>query len=827
MSVSYDRCQQFFEDHDDAACFISPDLRVTHANPAFACRFNVPADELVGMDYQELIPPEVSDRILIALSELTPDCPTCTLQLEMSKNGGFRVTEFRARAVFDTQGSLVEYLSFGRQLTEHIVTQRELERKNRFLDMIMEFLPVSIAIRDAKTRQFVLVNRTAGTEMTANGYIGKTFFELMPEAKARELTALDDQVVNDPSTTTSDEFFVDKADGRRRIHQRLRAVPGPGGEAEFILTHIEDVTDRWRILEELEASATSLRRSQAMARIGSWRWQLGSKTVEWSDQMYALWDQDPTVFTPRSHSIFRQIDEQDLSNVRSTIKMAIRSGEPGDVTFKLNRHDAKPTDIHLAIEVDRDDKSWALFGTCQDVTDRIEAEERIRQLACQDALTGLPNRFLFSDRLDIALSHASRGASKLAVHCLDLNDFKGVNDTLGHAVGDDLLCQVANRLTKLLRSSDTVARLGGDEFAIIQAPIKSPDEAVKFAELVIATLSVPYSVDGQDVLTSTSIGISLCPDNGTEAGQLLRFADTALYQAKTHGRGGLCFFSPEMQKRLQYRKKMELDLRGALDAKQFEIHYQPQYCLQSGIMVGGEALLRWTHPTRGVVPPDQFIPIAEDTGQILLLGRYVLLEACTEARRWLDAGAENLRVAVNLSPAQFMYQDLIDTVDWALDQANLPAECLELEITESMLMHDRVSTATTLRKMRDLGISLALDDFGTGYSSLSYLKRFPLDKIKIDRSFVTDLPNDPDAAALVETILNLSRSMGLRVVAEGVETEPQRRFLVDHCCHEAQGYLFSKPLPVTKFRKLLAAATDYGSHDVLADRRIGHQRLLS
>lgn len=393
----------------------------------------------------------------------------------------------------------------------------------------------------------------------------------------------------------------------------------------------------------------------------------------------------------------------------------------------------------------------------------------------------------------------------MAIHCLDLNDFKGVNDTLGHAVGDELLSQVAQRLTAPLRSSDTVARLGGDEFAIIQAPVQVEEEASLLAERVIEILGAAYRIDDHDIFTSTSIGIALSPTNGRNPEKLLRFADTALYQAKDQGRGSYRFFSPEMQERLHHRKRLEHDLRDAVDAGQFSLHFQPQYCLRSERLLGAETLLRWNHPELGWIPPDEFIPIAEEIGQILAIGRYVLREACREARRWIDVGATDFRVAVNLSPAQFAYQNLLETVRWALADANLPSHYLELEITETILMRDRETTINTLLGLSNLGISLALDDFGTGYSSLSYPRRFRIDKIKIDRSFIADVPTNADGVTLVQTILKLGHSLGLRVTAEGIESKTQYDFLVQQGCVEAQGFLLSKPLPGRAFFELVKA----------------------
>lgn len=688
-----------------------------------------------------------------------------------------------------------------------VTAKQELERKNRFLGTIMEFLPVSVTIRDAKTRRFILVNRTIDEDLAADDCLGKTYFELHPEAKALELTALDDQALENPNETTADAFFIGQADRQRLVHQRLRAIPGLDGEVEFILTMLEDVTDRWKILDDLRISEASLKRSQSMAKIGSWHYRFGSKQIEWSDQMHILWGAEPGDFELARAAILARIDDVDRPKVIQAIIETLRRREPVDVTFRL--HPEAGNAIHVLLDVecewDEDGHLSGLFGTCQDVSDRIAAEEQIRQLACQDALTGLPNRSLFGDRLEHALARAGREGTSLAVHCLDLNDFKGVNDTLGHAIGDELLLQVANRLASMLRSSDTVARLGGDEFAIVQTPIQSVSEAERLAERLIETLGAPYQINDHNVFTSASVGIAVTPDHGSQSTKLLQFADTALYQAKNVGRGTYRFFSSQMEKRLSYRKGLEADLCKALDRNQLSLHFQPQYCMRSGHLLGAEALLRWHHPELGWVPPDVFVPIAEEVGQILTIGRHVLRTACREASKWSTFDRPELKVAVNLSAAQFAYQDLLDMVQEALDEAALPALNLELEITETILMRDQEATIETLHDLSRLGVTLALDDFGTGYSSLNYLRRFQIDKIKIDKSFIADIPASTDGVTLVKTILSLGHSLGLKVTAEGIESQAQYQFLVEQGCDEAQGFLMAKPMPGDAFLSLVRA----------------------
>ena len=437
-----------------------------------------------------------------------------------------------------------------------------------------------------------------------------------------------------------------------------------------------------------------------------------------------------------------------------------------------------------------------------DVTERKQAEARIAHMAHHDALTGLPNRTLFHERLDELLQRVRRHGEHLAVHCLDLDHFKGVNDTLGHPVGDELLKCVAQRLSENLRDTDLVARLGGDEFVIIQSPISGPDQASALANTLIEAVSRNYEVQGHEVVVGASIGIALSPGDGDATDALLRNADMALYRAKAEGRGTSHFFEPEMDRRLQNRRILELDLRKAFANGQFELFYQPLIILESGEVSGFEALLRWRHPERGMIPPGEFIPLAEEIGLIVPLGEWVLREACTQASSWPSP----VKVAVNLSPAQFRNRGVVSAVMTALAYSRLPPSRLELEITESVLLGETDANMATLHQLRQLGVRISMDDFGTGYSSLSYLRSFPFDKIKIDRSFVSELSERPDCLAIIRAVTGLGMSLGIATTAEGVETPEQLDRLRAEGCTEVQGYLFSPPRPASEIGSLMPAA---------------------
>jgi diguanylate cyclase (GGDEF)-like protein/PAS domain S-box-containing protein len=440
-----------------------------------------------------------------------------------------------------------------------------------------------------------------------------------------------------------------------------------------------------------------------------------------------------------------------------------------------------------------------------DITSRKLAEERLNYLANHDALTGLPNRTLFMERLTLALAHAHRNAKMTAVMFFDLDRFKIVNDTLGHTAGDALLQEVARRVVSCLREDDTVARLGGDEFTIILEGLGDEQDVAPIAQKITDILAVPMNLSGQEVFITASIGISVYPNDGADAAALVKNADAAMYRAKDLGKNNYQFFKAEMNTRAFERLTLENSLRRALERNEFELHYQPQIDLDSGRVVGAEALIRWEHPDLGMVPPDRFIPIAEETGMILPIGEWVLRAACTQNKAWQDAGFPALHVAVNLSGRQFRQKNLVGMIQQMLDETGLKAEHLELEITESVIMEQATESIDTINAMRDLGLHLSIDDFGTGYSSLSYLKRFPIDTLKIDRSFVRDITTDQDDAAIVKAVIALAHSLKLMVIAEGVETAEQLKFLREQGCDEMQGYFFSRPLTAQAFGERMAA----------------------
>ena len=454
------------------------------------------------------------------------------------------------------------------------------------------------------------------------------------------------------------------------------------------------------------------------------------------------------------------------------------------------------------------DGGWV--ATHEDITARRQSEVLIAHMAHHDALTELPNRALFRDRLEQALTRARADGTMAAILCLDLDHFKDVNDTLGHALGDLLLKQAARRIAGLVRKGDILARLGGDEFAVVMGDIGSPGDAAALARRIVDAVAAPFDLDGHEALIGISIGIAVhTAAEADDVDRFVRSADLALYRAKADGRGAYRFFEPAMDRWLQARKALERDLRQALVDEQFEVYYQPQVDLGTGRIIGAEALVRWHHPTRGLVLPGEFIPFAEETGLIVPIGAWVLRRACARAAAWRPLG-----LAVNLSPVQIRQPELFACVARTLQETGLEPHRLELEITEGVLLHDTEATLATLRRLKDLGVRIAMDDFGSGYSSLGYLRRFPFDRLKIDRNFVQDLGSSTDAGAIVQAMIGLGRSLGMPAIAEGVETQAQVDLLRLEGCAEAQGFFFGRSMPGAEFERLF--------HPAAADRRSPH-----
>ncbi|MFZ5510007.1 MAG: EAL domain-containing protein [Pseudomonadota bacterium] len=556
----------------------------------------------------------------------------------------------------------------------------------------------------------------------------------------------------------------------------------------------------------LRRSEASLARAQNIAHVGSWEWDVAANHMQWSEQTYQLFGCEFQELEASLENFMGFAHAED----RHTLEHTLAQVQRGEVSaarcqFRAVWDDGTVRHLDLQAEVEfADTGPCRVVGVLQDISERVRFEEELARLARYDALTGLPNRHLLQDRLEQAMTHARRGNRMLAVAFVDLDRFKIVNDSLGHDAGDQLLKEVARRLVSCLRPGDTVARQGGDEFVVVLTDLAKAEDAAFVAQKMLDTLAPPVPLNGQEVLPSASIGIALFPRDGATLQELMMNADKAMYSAKHAGRSQYRFYDVEMNRAAGDWLEITGSLHRALERNEFRLYYQPKLAIKGGT-TGVEALLRWVSQEHGVVAPAKFIPVLEETGRIVEVGEWVIREACRQARRWREQLGVELRVAVNLSLRQFQQADLVERVTRILTEEGMPPGSLELEITESTVAQNVERAIAIMHAFKRLGLWLTIDDFGTGYSSLAALKRFPVDCLKIDRSFVQDLPDDTDSATIARAIVALAHSMGLAVVAEGVETAAQYRFLIDCGCDEIQGYLFARPMPAEELAQMLAA----------------------
>jgi len=568
-------------------------------------------------------------------------------------------------------------------------------------------------------------------------------------------------------------------------------------------------------LARLRESESRLNHAQRLARLGSWEWYATAEGLELSlegARLFGLGEQQIPV-----EALLAQVPPEDRTRLEQAFDSAREEGKPFALDHRVRLANGTLRYLHTQGVVGEVGSSgqFALSGTVQDISERRRAEERIHYLAHYDPLTGLPNRLLFNEQLAYIISYARRQRHQLALLFLDLDRFKTINESLGHRAGDELLRQVAERLKEATRKTDfvarqardefpqTVARLGGDEFSVWLPDIRHVQDVMKVLRRIGQAMAGPFRLEGQEVFISSSIGIALYPHDGAEVESLLRNADTAMHHAKQEGRDTYRFYSGAMNSAARRMLTMENSLHRALERKELLLYYQPQFDLATGRIAGAETLLRWHHQGKDLIMPGEFIPLAEESGLIVQLGEWALLTACNQARRWQDEGLPELQVAVNLSSRQFWKEHLATSVARVLAETGLDPRWLRLELTEGILMQNRVSTVATLNFLRELGVGIALDDFGTGFSSLSYLKQFPLNDLKIDQSFIRDLHLEKDSVAIVRAIINMGQSLGLRVIAEGVEHEGQLAILRREGCDRVQGFLIGKPMPAEEFARFL------------------------
>ena len=576
-------------------------------------------------------------------------------------------------------------------------------------------------------------------------------------------------------------------------------------------------------LNALLRSEARLGLAQRIAKVGNWEWDPSTGQFRVSPELCRLLEIQPDDFGGTKEAYLDLVHEHDRAGLDLALTALIEKQTPCDIDHRIILPTGTEVTINLQAEAVFDDqlKAYTIVGMAKDISERKRAEREIHQLAYYDSLTGLPNRVLFKDRVTQAIAHANRYQSLLAVLFLDLDRFKVINDTLGHTTGDHLLKQVAERLAESVRHSDSIgrsheeaeayqmARLGGDEFTILLTNIRDAQDARKVARRMLESLTRPFVLDGHEMAITASVGIAIFPTDGNSLEQLLKNSDTAMYQAKEQGRNNAQFYSATMNSQAEERLALENDLRKALERQELLVYFQPQIDIQTNQIIGAEALVRWHHPLRGILLPSAFFAVANETGLIRQVDEVVLQRACQHSKSWQTAGYAPIRISVNVSNSFFHGISLTSTVSRTLRDTQLHPAYLELELTESIALHHVEASIKMLHELRALGLQLAIDDFGTGYSSLSHLQRFPLNRLKIDQSFIQDLANNPTNALITSAIISLAHSLNLKVLVEGVETEEQLTILRRQGCDEAQGYFLGRPMPEEEFRQFLSGTSPH------------------
>ena len=668
----------------------------------------------------------------------------------------------------------------------------------------------AITVRDMENR-ILFWNRGAEKMYgwPATVAVGSLSLDLLKTEFTQPLAELD-AVLHRDNHWEGEAVHYTRDGTRLNVHCRWALQRNVDGKPVAVLSIIHDIGDRKRAEEALRAE-----KERAQVTLNSIGDAVICTDISGKITFVNLVAERMTGWSSREAAgrlmpeVFHILNATDRETIPNPMDLAVKQNRTMSLPLDsiLIRRDGVEVPIEDSVSPihDREGKVAGAVIVFRDVSATRAMTLQMTHTAQHDFLTGLPNRMLLNDRIEQAIALAPRHGKTSAVLFLDLDGFKHINDSLGHSIGDKLLQSVAERLITCVRGTDTVSRQGGDEFVVLLSEMAQPEDAAITARRVLQAIAEPHLIEGHDLHVTASIGVSVFPDDGRDAETLIQNADTAMYQAKENGHQSYKFFTSAMNERAVARQSIEEGLRRALERHEFTLHYQPKINLKTRSITGAEALLRWTHPVRGPVSPGQFIPVAEDCGLILPIGNWVLSEACRQAQAWRDAGLPLGTMAVNISAMEFRDEHFLEGVFSILEETKLSPHSLELELTESVLMKRAESTEAVLAALKAKGVQVAVDDFGTGYSSLSYLRKFPIDSLKIDQSFVRQITTSPDETSIVTAILSMAQSLKLRVVAEGVETQTELNFLLAHHCEEAQGYYFSRPVPADQFAKLLAS----------------------
>lgn len=796
------------------------DFTVTDVNSRTEELVKLPRSKLVGRPFSKVFYSyykEVLPRYLLALESGKPTAETFALT---SPTGQIIWVHHQILPI--AQGLAVVW----RDITKAIEDSQKLEASQKNYRELLESLQEGIWAADSEGRTtFVNAPMAEMLGCTVDEVLGKSLFDFIEEhlhESFRQHFARREQGARERY-----EFEFRRKDGTP-IFLDIEAAPRFDSARKVVgrIAGVMDITARKQTEKRLRASLLTLAKAENLAHVGTWSYLRGNRTYNLSDEMLRILGLPSGTHRLSNEAVIGLFHPEDRIGAMEDLR-AMLAGQQLRNERRIVRPDGAERVLHFQSESILDDagRVTQVDGFAQDVTERKHDEAQLEYLATHDALTALPNRRVLEDRLDHALAQLKRHPQKsLAVLYLDLDRFKFVNDSLGHAAGDELLKQAAKTLRSTVRTEDTVARQGGDEFIVLLQDIRQPSDVILVAEKIQTAFAKPFSIQGRDLYATFSIGASMCPDDGQDIETLLKNADAAMYRAKQSG-SRIQFYTRALSQQATERVQLENDLRRALQKEEFELYYQPQVTLPTGRIVGAEALIRWHHPTEGLVQPYRFIPLAEETGLIEALGEWVLSAACKQYRSWRSQGLPAICIAVNVAASQFLTGRIEALIATMAGDCQTTEGCLELELTERVVMQNAEGAIDRLQRLKGYGVHVSIDDFGTGYSSLAYFRRLPIDKIKIAQSFVRDIEVSEDARTLVRVIINLARAFGFTVLAEGVETAAQARFVAQHGCQEAQGFYFAQPMPASQFEEILRdARSTLPAPDISAIQRELHRK---
>ncbi|MEW6117026.1 MAG: EAL domain-containing protein [Nitrospirota bacterium] len=787
------------------------DGRLELVNAAFSQLTGYGKEELMTIDWaRTLTPPEWRAIEQEKLEELTRTGQPVRYEKEYIRKDGSRVpVELFTHLIRDERGQTRHYYSFVTDITERKRAENSLKESEERLRLFIEHAPAALAMFDREMRYLSASRRwMSDYGLDDRDLRGLSHYDVFPEIperwKAVHRRALAGEVIR------SDADRFERADGSVQwLRWEVRPWYHATGDVGGIVIFSEDITERKLAEETSREKEFLLSESQRIANIGSWSYDVVTGHAQWTPETYRIFGVSPDTFALSLESLLSLIHPEDKTAMQEWIRAALSGEGPGDLEFRIIRPDGSIRFLsgRGGMHYDVENRPVRLMGTVQDITERKKAEETIRYQAYHDLLTGLPNRA----QLMLALRHETAEAEHhrklFAVLHLDIDRFRAINESLGHAVGDKVILAVSERLQSLVRKNDTLARVGSDEFIILLASLDRAEDAALITQTIVTAMRRPFRIDERELYATASIGISMYPEDGRDTDMLLKNADIAVSHAKELGRNTYQFFNPALNRRTVERLLLENNLRQTVEHNELVPYYQPQVNIRTGEIIAIEALVRWRHSALGIIGPAEFIPVAEEIGFISFIDEWMLRTACAQTRAWQKAGLPPFRVTVNLSTQQFQKPTLVHMIKDILNETGLEARYLEIEITESTAMRDIDLAVPNLKGLHEIGVALSIDDFGTGYSSLSYLKRFPLYKLKIDQSFIRDVPKDPDDQAIVRAVIAMGHNLQLRVIAEGVETEDQLSFLKANRCDEIQGYLFSEPLPPEKLEEFIESRT--------------------